>query len=197
MKSKIAVGLAGAAVLMWTTGCRVNVQKDSNGQEKKVQVETPFGGVHVDTDQTTASDLGLTVYPGAKLWQGDDEHKSADIDMGFGELRLRVKAVSYSSPDAQDKVVTYYKQALGRFGPVLTCKNNNPVGTPIATPQGLTCADDHKHTNVDVGGGVQLKAGSTRHQHIVGFETPVNGQTRFTLISIDLPTGAESSGTSD
>ncbi len=47
--------------------------------------------------------------------------------------------------------------------------------------------------NVEAGGyntgdsGFQLKAGSERHQHIVGFEAPVNGQTRFALVALDLP----------
>jgi len=32
-----------------------------------------------------------------------------------------------------------------------------------------------------------LKAGSKRHQHIVGFEEPKAGQTRFALVALDLP----------
>jgi hypothetical protein len=35
--------------------------------------------------------------------------------------------------------------------------------------------------------GLELKAGSERHQHIVGFETPVRGQARFALVALDLP----------
>ena len=40
--------------------------------------------------------------------------------------------------------------------------------------------------------GVQLKAGSKRHQHIVGFESPINGKTRFALVALDLPAEVES-----
>jgi len=36
-----------------------------------------------------------------------------------------------------------------------------------------------------------LKAGSKRHQHIVGFENPKDGQTRFALVALDLPAGSE------
>jgi hypothetical protein len=32
-----------------------------------------------------------------------------------------------------------------------------------------------------------LKAGSKRHQHVVGFEEPKNGKTRFALVALDLP----------
>ena len=34
---------------------------------------------------------------------------------------------------------------------------------------------------------LELKAGSKRHQHIVGFEGPENGETRFALVALDLP----------
>jgi hypothetical protein len=34
---------------------------------------------------------------------------------------------------------------------------------------------------------MELKAGSKRHQHIVGFQASDNGQTRFALVALDLP----------
>ena len=63
-----ALGMVAALVLLGgVTGCfRVHVDKDANGEDKNVQVDTPFGGVHVNTNQTSAADLGLPVYPGAK-----------------------------------------------------------------------------------------------------------------------------------
>ncbi|MEI9967680.1 MAG: hypothetical protein WDM87_03270 [Terracidiphilus sp.] len=39
------------------------MDKGANGEQKKVQVDTPFGGIHVNTDQTSAADLGLPTYP--------------------------------------------------------------------------------------------------------------------------------------
>ncbi|MGA7342145.1 MAG: hypothetical protein WBE72_10105 [Terracidiphilus sp.] len=195
--------LACLALAAWTTGCRVHVEKGANGEDKNVQVDTPFGGVHVNTDQTTAADLGLPVYPGAEPIRGDDEHKSADVHMGFGEWELRVRAVSYGSADKREQVEAFYKKALGRYGDVVTCEGNAPVGTPAATSEGLNCSDD-KTVQVDSGdfhtgqGNLELKAGSKRHQHVVGFESPKDGQTRFVLVALDLPAGVEgNSGKSD
>jgi hypothetical protein len=187
--------LACLALAAGVAGCRIHVDKDANGQEKNVQVDTPFGGVHVNTDQTTAADLGLPAYPGAQLVKDKDDHQSADVHMGFGEWELRVRAVSYETPDNKDQVVAFYKKALGRYGDVITCENNAPVGTPTQTAEGLTCADDSHHHHVDVeagsyntsNDGLQLKAGSERHQHIMGFDSPENGQTRFELVALDLP----------
>ena len=190
--------LACLALAAGVAGCRIHVDKGANGEDKNVQVDTPFGGIHVNTDQTTAADLGLPVYPGAQIAADKEDDKSADIHMGFGEWEMRVKVVNYSASDSQDKVLAFYKKALGRYGDVLTCQDNAPVGRPIATSEGLTCAED-KHANVQVNdhgqsfgyhsnkNGVELKAGSERHQHIVGFEDPENGQTRFALVALDLP----------
>lgn len=195
--------LAGLALVACICGCRVHVDNDANGQKKTVQVDTPFGGVHVNTNELAASDLGLPVYPGAEIVKDKYNYKSADVHMGFGEWQMHLRAVAYSSSDPQDKVVAFYKKALARYGDVLTCKNNAPVGTPTATAEGLTCADDSHHEQTTTNGkanevrmsdDLQLKAGSKRHQHMVGFESPQNGTMRFTLVSLDFPAATEGGG---
>ncbi len=205
MMREAASLLVGLALAAGIAGCRVHVDKGANGEEKSVQVDTPFGGVHVKTDQTTAADLGLPVYPGAQLVTDNDHHKSADVHLGFGEWELRVKAVSYATPDSRDQVIAFYKKALSRYGDVITCQGNVPVGAPAQTTEGLTC-EESKNAKVQVGsadystgkGNLELKAGSKRHQHIVGFENPRDGKTRFALVALDLPAGLQgSSGKSD
>ena len=189
--TSLLVGLALAAGI---TGCRVHVDKGTNGEKKSVQVDTPFGGVHVNTDQTTAADLGLPVYPGAQQVRDDDKHKSADVHLGFGEWELRVQAVSYDTADSREKVIAFYKKALSSYGDVITCQGDAPVGTPTTTSEGLTCETD-KNAKVqvdsaDYGTGkdsLELKAGSKRHQHIVGFERSQDGKTRFALVELHLP----------
>jgi hypothetical protein len=212
MRSNTFLNAAGLfacfALAAGLAGCRVHVDKGANGEDKDVRVDTPFGGIHVNTDQTTAADLGLPVYPGAQVAPDKDNDKSADIHMGFGEWELRIKVVNYTAADSQDKVVAFYKNALGRFGNVITCQDNNPVGTPTATAEGLTCSDSGQNVQIDDHGqnygyhsghgGFELKAGSKRHQHIVGFESSAPGQTRFALVAVDLPTGMSgNSGKSD
>jgi len=187
--------LASLALAVGITGCRVHVDKGPNGEDKNVQVETPFGGIHVNTDQTTAADLGLPVYPGAKVTPDDQQDKSADVHMGFGDWELRVQVVNYSTPDSQDKVTSFYRKALQRYGDVIACQDHAPVGAPATTSEGLTCADHGQHTQMkfngrdysDNRGGFELKAGSERRQHIVAFESSPPGRTRFALISLELP----------
>jgi len=196
-RSRIWVAAGLALTIAGIQGCRVRVDKDSNGQEKTVQVDTPFGGVHVNTDQITASDLGLPVYPGAEQVRDHDKHKSADVHMGFGEWQMRVRAVSYETSDSREQISAFYKKAMARFGDVITCQDKAPVGTPTVTAEGLSCSDGGKNNHVqfddkdlNMSGGFELKAGSRRHQHIVGFEHPNNGRTRFALVALDLPAAA-------
>ncbi len=199
--SIIAALVACLVLAAGIAGCRVSVDKGPNGEDKRVQVETPFGGIHVNTDETSAADLGLPAYPGADIVKDKDNDKSADIHMGFGEWELRVKVVNYSTADGQDKVVAFYKKALTRYGDVIACQNGAAVGTPTATSEGLTCSDKGgPNVNVDDHDksygwqssheGFQLRAGSKRHQHIVGFESAAPGQTRFALVALDLPAAA-------
>jgi hypothetical protein len=201
MNTKGLCMLGVVALATAVVGCRIHVDKDANGKEKTVQVDTPFGGVHVNKDQVTAADLGLPVYPGAEIVKDNQHDKSADVNMGFGEWTLRVRAVNYATADSRDKVTAFYKKALGRYGDVITCQGTSPVGTPVATSEGLTCKEkghgNVKVNNDDFGshGGFQLKAGSERHQHIVGFEEPKDGRTQFALIALDLP--ASVTGKSD
>ena len=48
--------------------CSINVKKEQNGQDKQVDINTPVGGIHVSKG-ADAADVGLAVYPGARLKQ--------------------------------------------------------------------------------------------------------------------------------
>jgi hypothetical protein len=185
---KALVFLASAAVVL-TAGCHVQVEKGANGQEKNVKIDTPIGGLHVRSDDTSAADVGLPVYPGAKIVSDNQGDESADVHLGFGDFQLRVKVVKYETADSQDKVLAFYQKALGRFGDVIRCQGNKPVGTPTVTQEGLTCSEDQGNVQIqgeNVSANLTLKAGSRHHQHILGIENSSSG-TRFALIELELP----------
>ncbi|MFT4113704.1 hypothetical protein [Silvibacterium sp.] len=190
MKRAMVACAAALAVLM-TAGCRVQVDKDDNGKEKNVKIDTPLGGLHVKADQTTAADVGLPVYPGSTIAADKDGNNSADVHLGFGEWQIRVRAVTYHTGDSQDAVVSFYQKALGRYGDVVRCKGNDAVGTPTVTREGLNCSDnDGNKTNVHVlhDGELSLKAGSRHHQHIFAVQQSDGTGTKFTLVELQLPT---------
>ena len=134
--------------------------------------------------------IGLPVYPGAELVKKrDKDNGSADVNLSFGKFQLRVKAANYQTPDSPEKVSAFYKDAMRRYGVVIECNRDQPVGTPTQTDEGLTCSDSGKQHNsvtADASGKMELKTGSKQHQHIVAIE-PNNGGTKFGLVALDLP----------
>jgi hypothetical protein len=180
--------------LLLAAGCSVQVDKNKDGKDKNVKIDTPLGGLHVRADDTSAADVGLPAYPGAHIAPDKDGDKSADVHLGFGEWQLRVKVVTYDSSDPQDKIVAFYQKALGRYGDVIRCDGNQPVGTPTVTREGLTCSDEggkaHVHVNDNV--SLSLKAGSRHHQHIFGIEKSSGTGTRFSLVELQLPAAVDS-----
>ena len=202
MTTRALAGFLALAAALAVSGCHVQVEKDQNGQEKNVRVNTPFGGVHVRSDQTTAADLGLPPYPGAQLASDNQGDKSADVRLGFGPWQMHIEVVTYTSSDPQQKVISFYKNAMGRFGDVITCQGSKAVGTPSVTSEGLTCNEDHKHVQVngvDINNddnGFTLRAGSKRHQHIFVLKSSGVG-TRYSLLELELPQDDNSGNSSD
>ena len=197
MNAKQIILTATLFPVAMTFGCRVAT--DEHGDNKNVKVATPFGGVQVKTNETAGvGGIGLPVYPGAELVKKDKNNGSADVNLSFGRFQLRVKAASYRSPDSPEKVTGFYRDALKRYGTVIECNHDKPVGTPTQTDQGLTCSDrndKHGDSSSDANGKTELKAGSKQHQHIVAIEPESDG-TKFGLVALDLP-GSLSVGDSD
>lgn len=191
MKKALAASIAIGLVCL--AGCRIQVDKSKDGKDKNVKIDTPLGGLHVRADETSAADVGLPAYPGARIAPDKDGDKSADVHLGFGEWQLRVKVVTYETSDPQDKVIAFYQKALGRYGDVIRCQGGQPVGTPAVTREGLTCSDDKgsSHVHVDDDSSISLRAGSRHHQHIFGIEKNAGTGTRFSLVELQLPEGID------
>jgi hypothetical protein len=185
----IALGLP-----LVTAGCSIHVdKKGKNGEDKRVKIDTPLGNIHVNTDRAPGA-TGIALYPGAVSVPDHEGDKDADVRLGFGPWQLRVQVEHYSTADDRDKVLNYYRRTLARFGDVIECRGDEPVGSTTRTAEGLTCAEDDKDHHVNVGDHeLSLRAGSKRHQHIVAIDKEsvesVSGPTKFTLVALDLPTG--------
>ena len=186
--------LPAMGLLLLTGGCRVHTGE--HGDSKDVDVGTPFGSVHVQHDGNTAAKVGLTAYPGASAVREHGENSgSADVNLNFGNFKLGVHATELLTPDPQDKVLAFYRKDMARYGTVVLCRGEQPVGQPTRTAQGLACDSDHSHT-LDEGDNLQLRAGSPQHQHAVGVHTE-NGETHIALVALDLPAGMADKGPKD
>jgi hypothetical protein len=180
------------------TGCYVRVDKSPHGgDDKDVEVHSPLGGLHVRTELPNADDVGLPSYPNATPLAGKDGHEGADVHLGFGDWQLRVTVAKYQSTDPRTRVESFYRTALARYGQVIECRGDHAMGAPSITRDGLSCEDKEPSSkSVHVGDDeldYNLRAGSKRHQHIVGFSDGGNNGTRFSLIRLDLPGASEQS----
>jgi hypothetical protein len=174
--------------------CNVNVKKNGEGQDKKVYIETPIGGLHVSKG-ADVRDIGLPVYPGARRKEGDDDgqEKSANVNISSSLFGLRVVAIEYLSDDPPDKVVAYYTDQLKRYGSVLECHTNkkhsgasmNP-GDDSKDSEKLKCEGDND------GKVIELKVGTEKNQHIVSIQPADSGKgSDFGLVYIQLRGGKE------
>jgi hypothetical protein len=178
--------VVSAMALVLTAGCRVDEHQDGNGDD--VKIATPFGGMSVKTDQSDVEGgVGLAVYPGATLIKKNKDSGAADVNMSFGSFHLGVKALSYQTPDAPDKVTAFYRKDMARYGAVIFCRDGHAIGQPDHTQDGLTCESDHGgKTQWSNDADDELKAGSKQRQHIVAIAAK-DGGTKIGLVALELP----------
>ncbi len=180
----LVIVAASLAALLLLPACSVNVKKEGNGQDKQVDINTLFGGVHV-SKQADISDVGLTVYPGARAKEKDSggSDKSANVNIsGFG-YGIKVIALEYESDDAPAKVLSFYKDQLKKYGNVLECHTS---GLNLDMKAGshhsgndsneLTCEGEH-------GNNIELKVGRNDDQHIVAVQPQGKGSS-FSLVYV-------------
>jgi len=177
------------AAVISVAGCRVDMEKNDLGAYGNVKVATPFGKIQIKTNDTAVvHGLGLPVYPGADLQQNQGNNDgTADVDMSFGNFRLRVQTASFKSSDSPDKVSAFYLKVMGRYGDVVKCQNGRSVGTLSQAPEGLTCDTEwDAHISGDNSDRIELKVGSRKHQHIVAIN-PDASTTKMQIVAVDLP----------
>lgn len=165
--------------------CSINTKKDANGEDRNVDINTPIGGIHVSND-ADASDVGLSVYPGAQLKpkQSTGDSKSANVNIsGFG-YGVKVVALEYVSDDAPAKIISFYKDQLKKYGSVLECHVSSNLDLDLKfhsrdssdNSNELTC----EHSS---GPNTELKVGRKDEQHIVRVDSEGKGSS-FSLVYV-------------
>lgn len=165
--------LLSASLLLLASAC--TVQKQGEGQNKNVKIETPVGGLKVDTAGVNPSDVGLAIYPGARpKKEHGGEHSSANVNISSSLFGVKVVALSFVSDDPPEKLIDFYKKELGKYGEVLECKN----GTHEVGDQ-LKCNDKPGHDPDKL----ELVVGTKESQHIVSVKPEGKG-AQFALVYV-------------
>jgi hypothetical protein len=178
------------ALLLGTVGCSISQTKSgSEDGDKNVSIQTPFGGMKVQSD-VDPRDVGLTVYPGARLKPSDDSDKNSNrvnLSISTPAFGLKVVALDYLSDASSEKIKLFYLKDMARYGKVIECKGTN---TSASTHEDnlkleLNCNDVHNGSE-----GTTLKAGEGSSQHLVEIHNADKGSD-FGLVYIQVRGKAE------
>lgn len=172
------VMLCGA--LMLAAGCRFS--KEGSGENERVRIEAPGGSVKVDTG-ITANDSGMPLYPGARAKRDERDEKSrAHVKLEVPFLNFTIVSLKFTTDDAPEKVVAFYRGKLSSYGTVLECKGSGQdveveSGRGMDSP--VTCCKLHSSDEIS------LKVGTEGNQHVVQVKPSGTG-SEFGLVYVHM-----------
>jgi len=182
IKTRLLIAIAFA---FWLTvlACSINVKDHGSGENSKVDIDTPVGGIHVN-EQVDVRDTGLAVYPGArqKPKTGEDK-KSANVNISSSFFGVKVVAIEYESDDPPNKIIAFYQDQMKKFGNVIECRTTK-MGSGLTVKAGE--ADSHNPVTCKGGNSgnvVELKVGTEDNQHMVSVE-PTGKGSDFALVYV-------------
>lgn len=178
--------LAVVLVAGMLAGCDVKEKKE--GESKNVDIRTPFGDMKVQ-NQADARDTGLTVYPNSReKKEENNDSKSANVNMSFGNFGLKVVAATYEVDETPDKVISYYHKELEKYGKVLDCKGGSIGNVHVGkdsdhdNDKELHC-DSHGDSDV-----TEMKVGIPKAQRVVAVKSSGKG-SEYSLVYVRIQGG--------
>jgi hypothetical protein len=117
----------------------------------------------------------MTVYPGArKKEKTGDDSKSANVNISSNFFGVKVVAVEFQSNDSSDKVLSFYRDQLKKFGHVVEC-HSKKHGGDLTVQTGDHGTNEVSCKGDNSGNVVELKVGTEGNQHLVSVEPQDNG----------------------
>lgn len=184
MASSTATAFKGVnRLVVMILAVAVMVLPAQDKQDKEQEHSNKSVGFVLSGD-ATAEDVGLPVYPGAQRRKDTSDDSSA-LQMGLwgGDSGFKLVLLKLDSGDSPEKVATFYRKALAKYGKVLDCKKSDTKTEKDGkgSSHEIQCQDDQP-----VAGGFTLKAGTRERQHIVGIE-PSGGHSVISLVYVWSP----------
>ncbi|HKV61478.1 MAG TPA: hypothetical protein VJO16_06165 [Candidatus Acidoferrum sp.] len=170
----IVCRMLSVAVLLSANSVRAEAIQDQQDKDS--------AGV-VFSKQATPKEVGLPLYPGAKLHK-DEKDDSASVRMGLwgGSFGFKLAVMKMESSDPPEKIAEFYKKALAKYGAVLNCSDpSQKTGTKDKSESSnkLECDDDKPGK-----GGLVFKAGTKEKEHVVAIQANGAGSL-FQLVYVE------------
>jgi hypothetical protein len=172
-------------------GCSINVKDKGKDGEKRVDIQTPMGDIHVN-EQPDIRETGLSLYAGARPApkENGDDKKSANVNISGPGFALKVVAAEFQSEDAPDKIISYYNKELQKFGKPIECHGPWKGGDVNVDNHGKDGAKPVACRSSESGDSVELKVGTEDNQHIVAVKPDGKG-SRFALVFVRTRAGKD------
>jgi hypothetical protein len=162
--------------------------QDSGNQDKSLDVRSSVGDLHVGPD-ADAKKAGLPLYPGAR-----PAHDQNNDPLNFGLLTesfgLKLVVAKYESDDSPDKVISYYRGKLKKYGKVLECHSQKD-GVRVQSDDKKSGEGKDLTCDQDSGPVTELKVGTEDNQHIVAIEPRESRGCSFSLVYLHSRKGDE------
>ena len=190
LTNRSLIPTALVTLLLVLPSCSVNVKKNADESEKKVDISTPVGAIHVGENADLKS-IGLSVYPGSrpKKKEHDGDEKGANVNISTGFFGLKVVAQEFESDDAPEKVIPYYSKELRKYGKVIQCHKpwQDAPDVNIETDKDKSDKESQELTcdSGDKGNATELKAGTKDNQHLVAV-APEGKGSKFALVFVQV-----------
>jgi hypothetical protein len=174
-RSGLLINIALFAGLQLLMAC--TAKENKQGDNRNLDIRTPVGDIHV-SNEADAKDIGLTVYPGARLKPASEDSKSgANVNISTSIFGVKVAALEYLSDDSPEKVAGFYRRELAKYGAVLECRGRGHITMPKGGNEELSC-------ETKSGEAIELKVGTRSHQHLVSIK-PDGPGSQFALVYIN------------
>jgi hypothetical protein len=159
-------------------------QKEHSSQDKNFDVRSSVGDLHVGID-ADAKKAGLPLYPGARLRHDEENSSAVNLGVLTETFGLKLVVAKYDSDDAPDKVISYYRERLKKYGRVLECHIREHDGDNHADFDEDQHSKELKCEGDNTGPVTELRVGTEGNQHVVAIE-PKDGHsgTTFALVYI-------------
>jgi hypothetical protein len=178
---------AGLAMLLSVPVFPAGAQQTDNGnQDKNLDIRSSVGDLHVGND-ANIRDIGLPLYPGARLRHDEHDKNSANLAIFTSAFGMKLLVANYDADDSPDKLIAYYRDKLKKYGRVIECHTGEHGGDVHvnAGKNDSSGSKDVKCEGDNNGNVVELKVGTQDNQHLVSVEPSEKGNgSTFALVYV-------------
>jgi hypothetical protein len=186
-------GLVATLVVILGLALSARAQSANEPEDKHLDIRSSVGDLHVGSD-ADARAIGLPLYPGARLKQDDKNKNSANLAILTEAFGMKLLVASYNSNDSSDKLISYYRDKLKKYGKVLECHTTKHSGDiNVNADKDDSDKNDPKDSHElkcegdNTGNVVELKVGTQENQHLVSIEPAEKGAgSAFALVYVRL-----------